>query len=66
MSLKLFATICCTALLASACAPLTGLLNWEATPSEFTQYGEPKKRVPLPPTVQDFEDAATPPVPDDM
>jgi hypothetical protein len=64
MALILVIAICCAALLAPSCAPLSGLLNWQSAPSETDDYAVPRKRVPLPPTVQDFEDAASPPGPD--
>lgn len=46
--------VCCGVLLVSSCAPLTEFINWEGVASETVGPTEPPKRVPLPPTVEDF------------
>jgi len=54
MILAVMGLVCCDVLLVSSCAPLTELINWEGVASETVGPADPPKRVPLPPTVEDF------------
>jgi len=54
MILAVMGLVCCGALLVSSCAPLTEIINWEGVASGTVGPSEAPKRVPMPPTVEDF------------
>lgn len=53
------AILCCAAVLSTSCARLTRLTGGKAVPQPGSEMRGTERRVPLPPTVQDFEE--TPP-----
>jgi hypothetical protein len=47
--------VCSVLLLAGSCATLTRPLVWYGDAEEKSEQTEPRKRIPIPPTVQEFE-----------
>jgi hypothetical protein len=56
LTIGAIAIFCCMAVLSASCARLTNLIGGKAVPPRNFEMGGTERRVPLPPTVQDFED----------
>jgi hypothetical protein len=60
LTIGAIAIFCCMAVLLTSCARLTNLIGGKADPPGNLEMRGTERRVPLPPTVQDFEERPQP------
>ena len=62
LTIGVIAIFSCMAVLSTSCTRLTNLMGGKAVPSKNFERSGTERRVPLPPTVQDFEDRQPEPI----